>query len=150
MARSSATRRRRIVTVHLPGDGPNPGRRTARAPASVAPLPAADEPSGDLVYVGDGTLAGLNCTIAGRHGTTTGVWRDGRGIDAVFVKLDEGPMLHCLVSRQVPDGRPEYRRVIKVREVDRDEFDRIIGADEYRQDCGWRGLEPLGPDPDGK
>lgn len=100
------------------------------------------------MYVGDGSLTGLNCSIGGRHGMTTGVWRKNGHIDSVFVKLDEGPMLHCLVSRVPVGERGELRRVISSREVDRDEFDRIIGADEYRRDCGWRGLAPLGPDPD--
>jgi hypothetical protein len=139
-------RRRRTVTVHLPGDGPTPRRKTCKEAVVLRPAPT--PPSGDLVYVGDGTLAGINCVIDGRHGTTTGVWREGGHIDAVFVKLDEGPMLHCLVSRQLPDGRPDHRRVIKSREVNRDQFDQIIGADEYRRDCGWRDTEPLGPDPD--
>lgn len=95
---------------------------------------------GDLVYVGDGSLTGLNCIIGGRHGRTTGVWRKGGTIDAVFVKLDAGPMLHCPVSRELPEGRADQRRVIGSREVNRDEFDRLIGADEYRRDCGWRAL----------
>lgn len=79
-----------------------------------------------------------NCDIDGRHGQVTGIWRDARGIDAVFVKLDEGPMLHCAVSRTPVGERGQWRDVVRVREVDRDAFDRIIGADEFRTSCGWR------------
>lgn len=90
---------------------------------------------GDRVYVGS---TPTNCTIDGRHGQVTGVWRDARGIEAVFVKLDDGPMLHCRVSRTPSGERGQWREVIGSLEVDRDAFDRIIGADEFRVSCGWR------------
>lgn len=79
-----------------------------------------------------------NCTVGGRHGQVTGIWRDARGIEAVFVKVDNGPMLHCYVGRTPIGERGKWRSVISCREVDRDAFDRIVGADEYRNSCGWR------------
>jgi hypothetical protein len=94
--------------------------------------------TGDLVYVGDGSLTGTNCIIGGRHGMVTGVWPSQARIDAVFVKLDDGPMLHCPVSRVPAGERGAHRVVLSSQEVDRDQFDRIIGADEFRRDCGWR------------
>lgn len=96
----------------------------------------------DLVYIGtDGSITGTNCTIGGRHGMVTGAWRARGEIDAVFVLLDSGPLLHCPVSRVPVPGRPGWRAVLSSREVNRDQFDRIIGADEYRRDCGWRAGE---------
>lgn len=89
----------------------------------------------DLVYV---ETVPTNCVIGGRHGQVTGIWRDARGIEAVFVKLDDGPMLHCPVARTPVGDRLQWREAISSREVDREAFDRIIGADEFRTSCGWR------------
>lgn len=108
---------------------------------SAAPDPAV-ETSTDVVWTGS---TPTNCTINGRHGQVTGVWPSHHRIDAVFVKLDDGPMLHCPVVN-VP-GEDNKRRVVSAREVDRDEFDAIIGADEFRRSCGWWGTAPL---PDGE
>lgn len=79
-----------------------------------------------------------NCHIGGQSGQVTGIWRDAKGICAVFVKLDDGPMLHCEVSRVPAGERGAWREVTQSRAIDRDEFDRIIGADDFRKSCGWR------------
>lgn len=89
----------------------------------------------DRVYI---ETVPTNCIVNGAHGQVTGTWLRAGHVDAVFVKLDDGPMLHCYVSRQPIGERGQWREVISSQVVDRDQFDRIIGADEFRRDCGWR------------
>jgi hypothetical protein len=63
-----------------------------------------------------------------------------------FVRLDERPaMLYAELGRSTGE-RGQWSEVVAVREVDRDEFDRLTGLEDVRRSMGWtfEGVSSVG------
>jgi hypothetical protein len=101
---------------------------------------------------------GITVFLNGERGTTTEFHTVRGEMLGVFVKLDRGAMLYVRTGELVavcscgadvlgqsehnvhcnlPAGRKVERTIVEVREIDRDEFDRIVGLDELRRSFGW-------------
>ena len=107
---------------------------------------------------------GTTCYINGERGTITGLHRTAglhRRALGVFVKLNERPVMlfvevgssvavcdcgrpdlgrsghhiQCNLSRETPAKR--HHEVTTVREITRDDFDRITELDTLRRETGW-------------
>lgn len=107
---------------------------------------------------------GTTCYVRGERGTITGLHRTAglnRRTLGVFVKLDERPAMlfvevgspvavcdcgrpdlgkaghhpQCNLSRETPHRR--HCEVTAVREITRDDFDRITELDVLRRETGW-------------
>lgn len=78
---------------------------------------------------------GGNCAINGMHGYVTEFHKEGPHVVGAFIKIPAGPMLFVRLGRSVGE---KHREVVSVREVSRDEFDRITTLDELRYAHGWR------------
>ena len=93
----------------------------------------------DHIYTG---VPGTTCYIGGERGAVTAFQYRGGDKVGAFVQLVERPaMLHLDLSLDVaPDS---IAPVLAAREIDRDEFDRLIGVPDFRHDFGWREPEPI-------
>lgn len=94
-------------------------------------------PAVETLYTG---LAGGNCTLRENiHGYVTGFHKEGPHIVAAFVKVPicggAGPMLLVRLGRDIGG---QYREVVSVHPINRDEFDRLNTLDTLRRDLGWR------------
>lgn len=91
---------------------------------------------------------GCNATVGEEHGTVVAFTRnrmDATGpvarylIDGAFVRLDDRrAMVYVELGEHVGD-RSQYAEIIRWREIDRDEFDRLTGITEMRASMGWVG-----------
>lgn len=71
----------------------------------------------------------------GERGTTTAIDHYG-----AFVRLAERDAIFYieLGDRYDKDGKPlTHRKVLSAREIDRDEFDQIVGISKMRVEMGW-------------
>ena len=91
-------------------------------------------------------VTGCNATVGEEHGTVVAFTRnrmDATGavarylVDGAFVCLDgRRAMVYVDLGEHVGD-RGQYAEIIRWREIDRDEFDRLTGISEMRASMGW-------------
>jgi hypothetical protein len=95
---------------------------------------------GDRVYV---ESMGTTCYVGGERGIATEVHTVRHRIEGAFVSLDERPVVLYVKLADPVSEHGSWREVVSSREVDRDEFDRIVGLDVLRAELGWkpRGTE---------
>ncbi len=75
--------------------------------------------------------------ITGRPGVTTALHRMHGDIVGVFVREDVGGMFYVELGA-VTGSRGEQHEVKSVRQITRDEFDRLVDVDLIRHSLGWR------------
>lgn len=93
----------------------------------------------DAIYA---EVEGTTCYVNGERGVVTGLTRaaDHRAHVrpvAAFVRLDERDAMLYLTLGEATGERGVHHTVTAVREIDREEFDRINGLDRLRRDLGW-------------
>lgn len=83
---------------------------------------------------------GGNCSPAENvSGYVTEFHAESKHLMGAFIKcpvLDgSGPMLYARLGHTT---RENHRKVLSVRSIEREEFDRLNEIDQYRRELGWR------------
>jgi len=84
--------------------------------------------------------SGTLCHINGERGTVRGLrYAYGHANPAThaYVVLDERPVMLLVELGQRLGDRLSWAEVTGVREISRDEFDRLTGLEELRRGMGW-------------
>lgn len=98
------------------------------------------ETTGCTVILGDqrGTLTELHHEGVGDHRRTVGAFvRLDGPVDAEGRCIAQGPMLYVTLGK-VTGNRGQDHEVTGWRVVTRDDFDHIVGIEDFRASCGWR------------
>lgn len=83
-------------------------------------------------------VSGCNTTINGERGVTVGFTHHANTKTGAFVRLDDRPaMLYVELGHRTGE-RLVHAQIGNVREIDRDEFDRLNGIDRLRNELGWK------------
>ena len=93
----------------------------------------------DTIYTGS---AGTTCYINGERGTVTGFQYTNHGasyLAGAFIALDERVAMLYVELAATRDER--HHEVTSVREINRDEFDRMTDIDGIRETLGWKLLK---------
>jgi len=82
-------------------------------------------------------VKGCNTYVNGEAGVTVGFLYEQQFRAGAFVKLmDRAAMLYVELGKTVGD-RKDRQEIVSVREIGRDEFDRLNGISALRRELGW-------------